>query len=120
MPGSLQRLSAGQRDRTITIEQVTEGVGASQFPIETWTPLVTVQAAYDDEGGAEFFTANQVAGTAAGRWTIPYRADCDPELIPVVKVRRVVAAGRVYDIISATQIGRRQGLELRTRASADA
>jgi hypothetical protein len=116
MPGSTQRLSAGQRDRTITIEQVTDAVGPSHFPLEDWTPLVTVQAAYDDEGGGESFTAQQVAGTAAGRWTMPYRADCDPELVPVVKVRRVVANGRVYDIISATQIGRRQGLEFRTIA----
>ena len=97
---------------------MTDAVGASQFPIETWTPLVTVLAAYDEEGGGEVFTANQVAGTAAGRWTMPYRADCDPEVVDVVKLRRLVANGRVHDVIGATQIGRRQGLEFRTIAQA--
>jgi len=116
MAGAQQRLSAGQRDRTIVIEQLTETVGASQFPVETWDPLVTVQAAYDDEGGDESFTVNQLSATASVRWTIPYRTDCDPDGLDVAKLRRVVANGRVYDIVAATPIGRRQGLELRTRA----
>jgi SPP1 family predicted phage head-tail adaptor len=116
MAGSPQRLSAGQRDRTLTIEQLTETVGPTQFPLETWAPLVTVQGAYDDESGTESFVANQISSAAFVRWTIPYRADCDPELLDVVKIRRVVANGRIYDIVAATQIGRRSGLELRTRA----
>jgi hypothetical protein len=41
---------------------------------------------------------------------------CDPELVDVVKARRLVASGRIYDITAAAQIGRRQGLELLTRA----
>jgi head-tail adaptor len=117
MPGSPQRLSAGQRDRTITVEQMVDAVGPSSFPVETWTPLVTgIQAARDETGGDETFVADQVSGTAAVRWTIPYRADCDPELVDVVKIRRVLADGRRYDIVAANQIGRRRGLELVTRA----
>jgi SPP1 family predicted phage head-tail adaptor len=116
MPGSPQGLSAGQRDRPIAIEQLTETVGPTQFPIETWVPLVELLAAADEDTGAETFTAHQVTGTGFMRWTIPYRADCDPELLDVVKIRRVVAHGRIYDIIAANQIGRRRGLELRTRA----
>jgi head-tail adaptor len=116
MAGSQQRLSAGQRDRLITVEQMVDAVGPSSFPIETWTPLVTVQAAQDVDGGDETFTADQVTGTASVRWTLPYLAACDPDLVDVVKLRRLVASGRVYDITAAAQIGRRQGLELQTRA----
>lgn len=118
MPGSPQRVSAGQRDRLITIEQCTDTVGASQFPIETWTTLIAgVFAAYDDESGSEtFVSAHQVSATDQVRWTIAYRADCDPELVDVAKRRRIVAHGRIYDILAANPIGRGQGLELRTRA----
>lgn len=116
MATSPQRLSAGQRDRTITVEQMVGAVGPSSFPTETWTPLVTVQAAQDVDAGEETFTADHVTGTASVRWTLPYLAACDPELVDVVKVRRLVASGRIYDITAAAQIGRRQGLELLTRA----
>jgi head-tail adaptor len=107
--------AAGQRNRRLTIEQMADAVGPSFFPVETWTPLVTEMAARDDAGGSEAFLADQMSGTASVRWTIPYRADCDPEMVDVVKLRRVVADGRVYDILAATQIGRRRGLELLTR-----
>lgn len=110
------REAAGQRDRAITLEQLTETVGPSRFPIETWSPLATEWAARDDDGGSEAFAAHQTGATADVRWTIRYRADCDPERLDVAKVRRVVAEGRVYDILAANQIGRRQALELRTRA----
>lgn len=112
-----QRESAGQRDRLIAIEQCSDAVGPSSFPVETWTPLAPqVWAAYDDDGGHEGFTAQQVSGVADGRWTMPYRADCDPEQVDVVKVRRLVVNGRVHDIVSAAQIGYRRAIELRTRA----
>jgi len=117
MPGMPQRLSVGARDRLITIEQCVDMVGASQFPIEMWTTLVAdVWAAYDDAGGSETFVTPQLSATAQVTWTIPYRADCDPELIDVAKRRRVVANGRIYDILAASPIGRHAGLELRTRA----
>lgn len=118
MPGNPQRLSAGQRDRLITIEQCVDTAGPTQFPLETWTTLIAgVHAAYDDESGSEtLVSAHHVSATDQVRWTIPYRADCDPEVIDVAKRRRVVANGRVYDILAANPIGRRQGLELRTRA----
>ena len=116
-PGTAQRLSAGQRDRLITIEQCVDTVGPSQFPIETWTTLIAgVHAAYDDESGSETFAATQLSATDQVRWTIAYRADCDPEVIDVAKRRRVVANGRIYDILAANLIGRRAGIELRTRA----
>jgi head-tail adaptor len=110
------RLTAGARDRPITIEQMTDAIGPSRFPIEDWTPLVSGMAARDDGGGTEMFVANQAAAIGDVRWTMPYRADCDPELVDVAKVRRIVADGRVYDIVAAALIGRRRGLELLARA----
>lgn len=91
MAGSPQRRSAGQRDRVITIEALTESVGPSGFPIETWAPLTpNVYAARDDQYGSETFVADQLSATADAQWTLPYRADCDPELVDVAKRRRVV------------------------------
>jgi Phage head-tail joining protein len=111
--------SAGQRSKTvIAIEQLTETVGPTQFPVETWTPLYArVPAARRDETGAETFVAHQLSGAGFVRWTIEYLSACDPERgIDVVKQRRIVAEGRVYDILEAAQIGYRVQLEFRTRA----
>ena len=111
-----ERDSAGQRDRLIAIEQCVDTVGPSQFPLETWTTLApTVWAARDDDSGDEPFRADQVSGVAGVTWTIPYRADCDPEVVDVVKQRRLTCQGRVYDIVSAEQVSYRRALVLRTR-----
>lgn len=96
----------GRRDYRIAIEACTDTVGPSQFPIETWTPLATLWAHWAPGGGSESFTTQQLSGRASDRWTIPYRADCDPDLVDVVKVRRVRRSGRVYDIVAARPIGR--------------
>jgi head-tail adaptor len=115
MPGRYR--SAGQRDRLITIEQVTETLGPSSFPVEGWSPLVTgLLAAREAEGGDEIFAADQVSGAERVRWTIPYRADCDPELVAVVKTRRIVAEGRIYDITAGEPIGYKAAFALQTRA----
>jgi SPP1 family predicted phage head-tail adaptor len=105
----------GGRDRRIVIEAATDGVGPSHYPVETWTPLTTLWARFTPGVGDEQFTADQLSGTADDRWTIPYRADCDPDLVDVVKLRRIRRQARVYDIVGARPV-ERQGIELRTRA----
>jgi head-tail adaptor len=122
MKGTPGGRATGQRQRLLTIEQCTDTTGPSSFPVEAWTLLAQEWAAFTAVGGGgligggEAFVADQVAGTATATWTIRYRADCDPELLEVVKRRRLVFSGRVFDIVAAAQIGRRQGLEFRTIA----
>lgn len=111
-------MSAGERDRLITLEELTDGVGSSGAPVETWTTLVSnMPASRMDLSGREAYRSGQLSAAIDTRWEINYRADMDPELIDVPKKRRVLAGGRYFDIVAASQIGRRAGIELLTLAS---
>jgi SPP1 family predicted phage head-tail adaptor len=113
---SAPEMAVGQRTRRITIEACVDAMGPTRFPIEDWTPLVTLWAAHTVEGGIEQSVANQETGTSSDTWTIPYRSDCDPDLVDVVKLRRVRRNDRVYDVVSARALDMNQGLEFQTRA----
>lgn len=107
--------SSGERDRLITIQEPTEGRATSGFPTEDpWVDLDEVMASYMPLGGRERFAANQTSAPFDTQWQIAYRADMDPDLVDVPKVRRLVYAGRVHDIVSAAVVGRRRGVELNT------
>lgn len=110
-------MEAGKRDRMVTLEQLTESTGTSRIPVRTWTTLVDgMPASKQDISGRERMVADQLAARYDTRWEINYRPDMDPDLVDVPKTRRVVFSGRVFDIVSATQIGRRAGIELMTLA----
>lgn len=109
-------MEAGERDRYITIQQLTETIGSSGFPVETWATLVQMFAMKQDLGATERFRLDQLSAKADTRWEINYRADMDPDLVDIPKARRVVYQGRVYDIVAASQIGRLEGVELITLA----
>lgn len=107
-------MDPGERDRLVVIQQLSESVGGSGFPVETWSTLATVAMYKKDQKGSERFTAGQLTGRAYTMWEMGYRADCDPELIDVVKKRRLLYQDRVYDIEDASQIGRKDGIEFVT------
>lgn len=110
--------TAGQRDARIVVQQLTESAGESRFPVESWSTLVTLFATKYDFAGDEGFKAGQATTSLHTRWEIPYRADIDPDLLDVPKKRRVLYAGREYDVIAAANIGRQQAIELVTVARA--
>lgn len=108
-------LGSGARDRQVTIQQLIESKGASNFPVEGWTDLLAnVWAAKKEVRGLERFVADQVSAPFDAKWEIPYVPSMDPDLIDVPKTRRLVVKGRVHDIVSAAEIGRRQAIELMT------
>lgn len=109
-------LEAGERDKIVTIQCLTEAVGPSRFPKDDWTtlPSFTMFASKRDLGSRERFAAAQLSTPADVRWEINYREDMDPDLIDVPKKRRLLYKGRAYDIVSASQIGRNEGIELLT------
>ena len=109
-------IDAGERDRQITIQQLTESVGGTRFPVESWSTLATVFARREDLGGRERFMAHQLSAPYDTRWEIPYRLDMDPDEVDVPKKRRLVYKSRTYDIVSASMIGRYEGVELLTLA----
>ena len=109
----------GMRDRVIAIQQLTEGIDAtSGEATEAWTTLVACMPAHKaDIRGMERFVAAQESAKFDRRWEINYRLDMDPDLVDVPKTRRIVFNDRVEDIVSASEIGRREGIELMTLVS---
>lgn len=111
----------GLRDRMITILQrpATDTPDSSSGePTETWTTLVTMPAAKTDVSGWERFRSDQQSARFDQRWEINYRVDMDPELLDVPKLRRIQVGSRVLEIVAASEIGRREGIELLTLGSA--
>lgn len=112
--GAAIPMEPGERDKAVTIQQLTETI-VNGIPKESWTTLATpVWMRKMGLRASERFEASQVAGRAEVQWEMPYRADMDPDLVDVVKTRRLRYQGRAYDITGADQIGRCEGIELIT------
>src|SRR5688572_13572459 len=108
--------SSGQRDRLVTIQQITQSAGSSGFPVETWTDLETVWMSKRERVSQEEFQAHQLSAPVETRWEAPYAADWDPDLVDVPKVRRLVYQGRTYDIRHAEHVERELGVAFLTLA----
>lgn len=115
------KLAAGQRDKAVTIQQrpSTDTAETSGYPNEdNWTTLVaTAWMSRTDLQADERFGTNQLSAALDTQWHMAYRADMDPELIDVPKLRRLLFRGRAFDILSATLLGSSMGIELITLAS---
>jgi hypothetical protein len=99
----------------VTIQQLTESNGTSRFPVETWTTLIaTYWCSKQDAGGRERFAMDQQSAAFDTRWEGAYVASLDPETVNVTKTRRILYQGRVYDIVAASQVGRRAAIEFLT------
>lgn len=107
-------LAAGQRDHSVAIEQRPATIAGGGYPVETWTALETVWMSRKDVTADERFAAGQSSAYAGTIWVMAYRADMDPELVDVPKVRRLSYGGRMYDIVAASILGRKNGVELLT------
>lgn len=107
---------AGQRDRLVTIQSLSDSKGASNFPVETWNDLADVWASKQDVRGLERFAAAQVNASYETKWEIPYSVSMDPELVDVPKARRLIINARVHNIVAAEEIGRKRGIALMTVA----
>jgi SPP1 family predicted phage head-tail adaptor len=103
----------GARDRLVDLEKVTDAVGASGLPTESWSTLVaSMPASKDALSGRERLMVSQMSAQAEVKFTINYRLDMDPDMVDVPKQRRVRYQGRIYDVTYAREVGRRQGIEL--------
>jgi head-tail adaptor len=111
-------IAAGQRDKYVTIEQMTESA-PNGFPVETWTELAQEWMSRRDLRAYERFAGGQESAFAEAQWQMAYRSDMDPELEDVPKTRRLVYRGRTHDIVTASLIGREHGIELLTLAGSN-
>ena len=109
-------LDPGQRDRWVVIQSrpETEEVDAAGFPSPTWTELCGMWAERRQPSAAEVFKSNQKSASAIVIFEVNYRADLDPELVDVPKLRRVLYQTRIHDVIAADVVGRRDGIRLTT------
>lgn len=110
-------LNAGDLDREVVIETLTESAGSSGFPVETWASLDTVWMQKLNATETERFKSAQISAPLVVRWHMYYRSDMDPDGVDVVKTKRLNYQGRLYDITSAVELGRQEGIELVTLAS---
>lgn len=116
MNGAAIPMEPGERDKAVTIRQLTETT-VNGLVKENWTTLAAlVWMRKMGLKGSERFAADQNVGSVDTQWEMPYRGDMDPDLIDVAKQRRLLYAGRTYEITSADVVGRREGIELITRA----
>ena len=105
-------IRAGQLDRRITLQHETESQDATGEPIKTWAAVDTVWAQYVPLRGAELFGAKQLRAEADSKFRIRYRSDVTPE-------NRIVWGGRNWDIVSVSEIGRQEGLDIVAFARAE-
>jgi head-tail adaptor len=105
-------IASGQRTLSVTIQHATQSKGSTGMPIETFadtTPPVWMsrEAAQSFDRTAEGLRGAQITARAYHRWTMPYLASMDPDLVDVAKARRLKYQGRFYDIVEAQRDGYR-------------
>jgi SPP1 family predicted phage head-tail adaptor len=94
-------MSAGARDRLITIQHASVIQDASGQEIEYWEPFASVWASRKDVRGSERFSSDQRFAARAGVYRMPYLSGLHEEM-------RIVDDGATYSIIGIAD-NRRQG-----------
>jgi head-tail adaptor len=112
------RTASGLRDKLVTIQQA-KSKGPSGFPVETWTTLRTAYMNRQDVRADERYAANQLSAAMETQWHSDYASDIDPEIVNVPAKRRIVYGGRTFDVLAATILGNKEGVEFITLAKSD-
>jgi len=105
-------LRSGRLDRRIKLQRKTVVENSYGEPIETWVDLATVWAEYLPARSVERYAATQMMAEVDTRWRIRYRTDLTP-------IDRLSYAGRLYDVTGVVEMGRREGLEIYSKARAE-
>jgi SPP1 family predicted phage head-tail adaptor len=106
-------IAAGSLDRRISIQRMTLAENDFGEMVETWVPLqADLPANVEPVQAWERLQASEIAAGVTTRFTVRWGLDLTPK-------DRIVYDGRVWDISSAREIGRREGQELTAAARAD-
>lgn len=105
----------GERNKRVTIQVGTPRSGSSKLPIMDWTtePTTSAYMRRIDASGSERLASAQLQASIDSEWEMPYMASMDPELVDVPKYRRLVHAGRVYNIQRAVLRDAPEGRQIR-------
>jgi SPP1 family predicted phage head-tail adaptor len=106
-------MRAGTLDRRITIEQRSLSQDAYGQDTATWSEWATVWAQKRPKTGREYFEAHQERAEAEVVWRIRHRDGVKAGEM------RVNDGDHTYDIESVIEMGRREGLELLTKAEVE-
>lgn len=108
-------MRAGELDRSIVIQAKTSTQDSYGQPVDTWAKIhssATLPAKYTGLPGSEGFTDPQFIGRQLAQFKIRFRDD-------VTVLSRIVYNGRIWDIQSVVELGRREGLTITATARAE-
>lgn len=103
-------MQPGKLDREIVIQSYTTSLTGAGQPLKSWSPLATVWANVtnkQDDYDKESFPGDQKTPMERTFFKIRYRAD-------VTESHRISYDGKFYDIIAIKELGRKDGLMLKT------
>lgn len=98
-------MRAGNLDREITIEAVTESRTSTGAVTQSWATFATVWAERRDVRASEQFKAAREMAECATVWRIRY-------LPGLTEKHRINDGAQYWDIDAIAEIGRREGLEI--------
>lgn len=108
-------ITAGKRNRRVTIERKTVTQDEFGSPVEVWSPLKTVMASWRRATARETLASSEVAGAITDVFGLPWS-----ETIGTITVLdRLIFDNRTYDIAEATEIGFREGMAIKAIARAE-
>lgn len=90
----------GELRTSITLKSRTVTIGASGFPVDTWSAIDTVWAKWTNVHGQEAWIAQTAQAGQAATVLIRYRSDVDPTCV-------VYKGSDKYEIVSMDNIGER-------------
>lgn len=105
-------MRAGSLDKTIRIERGSNTVKNDGTPLFMWTELVTLRAETIQTSTEEFQRAFGASGETATIFRTWFYAG-------ITLADRVIIDGLVHDILELKEIGRRNGLEIRTKSTGE-
>lgn len=101
-------MRAGDLDRKIVIQTVTESRSGSGAVTDSWSAFATVWAKVRPLSGREYLAAAQINAEVDTEFTIRWLSGVTPKM-------RISYDGNIYDIEHIAEIGRREGLKILTR-----
>lgn len=105
-------MRAGPLDRRITLQRPIDVQDESGAVTHAWTPVAEIWAQRQDLRAREYVSANTTLAEVEAVFRIRHRDDVAPRW-------RVLEGGKVFEISGITQLGRRDGLELRCVAAVE-
>ena len=108
-------MRAGDLDRRVVLEgPITSQSASGEVSVSSWLPVCEVWASRREPRGDERRDAGQEQATVEAEYQIRYRDD----ITPLLRLRDRTDA-RLYDILGAVELGRREGLRVRVKARAE-